>query len=87
MGLLIKQVLQGPDFEVMVDGSPKPAGGDVIISIDGEKVISTSQIQDLVFNHNPNDRIVVEVIRSGESLKVPVVLEVVPLKRESDEIN
>ena len=82
-----KAGLQGPDFDVMVDGSPVPAGGDVIVSIDDEKVTSTSQIQDLIFNHNPNDRIIVEVIRSGESVKVPVVLEVVPLKSKSDEIN
>ncbi len=79
-----KAGLKGPSFEVMIDGSPVPAGGDVIVAIDGEKVTSTSQVQDLVFSHEPNDRIVVEVIRDGESVEVPVVLEVVPLKRNEE---
>ncbi len=82
-----KAGLQGPDFEVMVDGSPTPAGGDVIVAIDGEKVTSATQIQDLVFSHKPNERIVVEVMRDGESVKVPVTLEIVPLKRQVSEVN
>ena len=80
-----KAGIQGPDFEVMVDGSPAPAGGDVIVAIDGEEVTSASQIQEIVFNHDPNDKVIVEVVRDGETVKVPVVLEVVPLNREVEE--
>ncbi len=80
-----KAGIQGPDFEVMVDGSPAPAGGDVIVAIDGEEITSASQIQDIVFNHEPNDKVIVEVVRDGKTVKLPVVLEVVPLKKETEE--
>ena len=82
-----KAGLKGSQFEVIVNGSPAPAGGDVIVAIDDEKVTSATQVQDLVFNHKPNDRIVIEVMRDGESVKVPVVLEVVPLEHQAQTSN
>ena len=80
-----KAGLQGPEFEVMIDGSPAPAGGDVIVAIDGEEVTTASQIQEIVFNHEPNDKVVVEIVRDGENIKVPVVLEVVPLSSDEED--
>ncbi len=82
-----KAGIKGPDFEVMVDGNPAPAGGDVIVAIDGEEVTSASQIQSIVFNHEPNDKVIVEVIRDGKSVKVTVVLEVVPLSRDDEVVD
>lgn len=80
-----KAGLLSSKFDVMVNDSPVPAGGDVIISIDGEKITGASQIQDIVFSHQPNDEITLEVVRDGKKIKVPVVLEIVPISEEEEE--
>jgi len=70
--------LIGGTFEVMVNGQQVPAGGDVIVAIDGIDVFDTFQLQDLVFAHSPGDEVIVTVLRDGERVDATVKLEIVP---------
>ena len=70
--------LQGSSLEVMVDGQPVPAGGDVITAVDGTEVTSSSQLQTLIFSKGAGDTVQLTIFRGGEEQTVPVTLAVVP---------
>ena len=51
----------------IIDGIEFPSGGDVIVAIDGETITQMADlIAYLVSNTQPGDKVVMEVIRSGE---------------------
>ncbi len=77
-GPAAKAGLVGGTFDVMINGQQVPAGGDVIVAIDGIDVFDTFQLQDLVFAHDPGDEVIVTVLREGERVDVTVQLEIVP---------
>ena len=70
--------LRGASFTVNVDDQELPAGGDVIIAVDGEPVQSASDLQEVVFSHEPGDTVTLAVVRDGEQIEIPVTLEIVP---------
>jgi S1-C subfamily serine protease len=70
--------LQGADFEVTVDGQTIPAGGDVIIAVNGQEISSANEIQDIVFGSQRGDILDVTVWRDGAEQTISVTLEVVP---------
>ncbi len=80
-GPAAKAGLIGSTFSVMVDGQEIPAGGDVIVAIDGIDIFDTFQLQDLVFAHSPGDEVVVTALRDGERVDFTVKLEIVPTDR------
>jgi S1-C subfamily serine protease len=47
---------------------------DVIISIDGESVKSTNELQEKVGKKSPGDKVMVGLIRKGNKLELPVTL-------------
>jgi S1-C subfamily serine protease len=57
---------------ILADGDV--AGGDVILSVDGEAVRSMADIDDIVSRHRPGDGIPVELSRDGSRLTVQVQL-------------
>ena len=57
---------------ILADGNV--AGGDVILSVDGEAVRSMADIDDIVSRHRPGDGIPVELSRDGSRLTVQVQL-------------
>ena len=77
-GPAAKAGLIGSNFGVMVNGREVPAGGDVIVAIDGIDIFDTFQLQDLVFAHQPGDEVIVTVLRDGERVDATVKLEIVP---------
>lgn len=70
--------LQGANFEVTVGGQTIPAGGDVIVAVNGQDITNASEIQDIVFGSQRGDTLDVTVWRDGEEQTIPVTLEVVP---------
>ena len=52
--------------EVSADGAAADAGleeGDVIIAIDGQKIEKMSQLQEMMVNHNPGDKVSITYLR------------------------
>ena len=62
---------------VIEGGSASEAGirkGDIITAIDGQKLVSGSNIQELIAKHRPNDKITLSVKRNGEVKQIDCVL-------------
>ena len=55
-------------------GNGSVAGGDVIVSVDGQAVRSMSDVDEVVSRHRPGDGIPVELSRDGSRLTVQVQL-------------
>lgn len=59
------------------NSAAKEAGikeGDVIVEIDGKKVNTTSELQEVVASHRPGDKLEVKVNRKGKEVVSQVVL-------------
>lgn len=59
------------------DGAAREAGiteGDIIVSIDGTMVNTSSQLQEQIGKYNPGDKIKVGIIRKGDLKEINVVL-------------
>lgn len=81
--------------EVTESGSAKDAGirsGDIILSIEGVSINSTSELLELVGQHRPGDKIKVAVKRNNKDLDFSVTLrnrdgDTGPVKREEVDVN
>jgi S1-C subfamily serine protease len=68
-------VLQGGTESVVVEGTPQPTGGDVIVALDGTPVATTGQLGTyLALETSPGDTVSVTVIRDGEEQTLDVTL-------------
>ncbi len=59
------------------DGAARNAGikeGDIIVSIDGSSVNTSSQLQEQIGKYNPGDKINVGVLKDGDKKEISVVL-------------
>lgn len=70
--------LRGPQFEINFQGSPIPAGGDVITAVDGEPVTTAGELQTAVLGREAGDTVTLTIIRDGQEQEVEVELAVVP---------
>ena len=77
-----KAGLQGASFTVNAGGQDLPAGGDVILEFNGEKIESGNQLQQLVFAQQPGDTVKLTIWRNGEQQTVNVTLDIVPLQSD-----
>ena len=67
--------LRGGTGERDFQGYPDfPVGGDVIVSVDGEKLSRTEDLADVIAHKNEGDEVELEVIRDGDRRKVEVTL-------------
>jgi S1-C subfamily serine protease len=81
-GVLVATVRPGTDAaqaglkaatdEVTVQGESWPAGGDVIVKVDGEPIDTVERLIDVIASKQPGDKISVEVVRgaSHETLSI-----------------
>jgi S1-C subfamily serine protease len=67
--------LEGGDDKIRFQGQPITVGGDVILSLDGERIVQESDLPQLIAQHRPGDEVTLEVIRDGEREEVEVELE------------
>jgi S1-C subfamily serine protease len=66
--------LQAATNEVTVEGESWPAGGDVIVKVDGEPVPTVERLVDLIASKQPGDKIDVEVVRGSSHHTLTVKL-------------
>lgn len=67
--------IKGGNERITFQGSPIQTGGDVIVSVDGKKVVSESDLSRLIGLHKPGETITLEIIRDGERREVDVELD------------
>ena len=66
--------LKAGDQQIHFQGQQVDAGGDVIIAIDGEKVVEETDLPQLIASHDPGDTVKLEIIRDGKTETVDVKL-------------
>jgi len=64
----------GPAARAGILGDGNVAGGDVIVSVDGDPVSSMADVDDIVSRHRPGDGVPIELERDGSRLTVQVQL-------------
>lgn len=70
--------LRASDQSATVDGERILVGGDVIVRLDGETVVSMSELQGLISDHRPGDDIALTIVRDGEQAEVETTLATRP---------
>ncbi len=58
-----------------------PAGGDVILAIQGKEISSFQELATEIDRHKPGDRVTVTVLRGNRKIDLPVVLQEAPRQR------
>jgi S1-C subfamily serine protease len=69
-----KAGLKPATSQVTVEGESWPAGGDVIVKLDGGSVPSIERLVDLIASRKPGDRIDLEVVRGTSRIHLNVKL-------------
>jgi S1-C subfamily serine protease len=69
-----KAGLKSATSQVTVEGESWPAGGDVIVKLDGVTVPSIERLVDLIASKKPGDKIDVEVVRGNSRIHLNVKL-------------
>ena len=59
---------------VRFQGAPYPAGGDVIVAVDGQEITGNADLPVIVSRLDPGDEVALEVIRDGEREQVELTL-------------
>jgi S1-C subfamily serine protease len=70
-GEAVHQKRLGPIVLVMPDRSK----ADLIVAVDGKKLVDRRDLQAIIDSKQPGEKIVVSIIREGQKLDVPLVLE------------
>jgi S1-C subfamily serine protease len=66
--------LKGSDRTVQFQGSPVKAGGDVILAVNGKKVVGPSDLSNFISQYRPGDKVTLQVLRDGERQEIEVTL-------------
>jgi S1-C subfamily serine protease len=66
--------LRGSDQKIRFQGQQIDAGGDLIVAIDGDKIVSENDLPELIARFHPGDTVTVQIIRDGQTQNVDVKL-------------
>ncbi len=77
--------LRGAQFDVNFQGTPIPAGGDVVTAVNGEPVATTGELQSAVLSQSEGDAVTLTIVRDGQEQDVEVELAVVPQNAQGTE--
>jgi S1-C subfamily serine protease len=69
-----KAGLRGATHEVTVEGESWPAGGDLIVQADGQRVPTIERLIDVVAAKQPGDELQLRIVRGSEQLNITVKL-------------
>jgi S1-C subfamily serine protease len=69
-----KAGLRGGDHEIRFQAGTYSTGGDVILSIEGHRVIGPDDLARLISIHRPGEKVKLEILRDGEHKQVEVTL-------------
>ncbi|MFQ6136865.1 MAG: trypsin-like peptidase domain-containing protein [Candidatus Hydrothermarchaeales archaeon] len=67
--------LRGSDYEVTIAGMKYPAGGDIIIEVDGNKIKTMENLIEYLSRKDVGDEIQIRFVRDSEENVVKVILE------------
>jgi S1-C subfamily serine protease len=70
--------LRGSDGHLRFQATPVDTGGDVVLAVDGKKVISPSDLSNLILQHKPGEKVDLEILRDGKHQTVSVTLATRP---------
>ncbi len=74
--------LIGSSFEATIDGVAFPAGGDVILSANGNDIHEISDLHSVLAGAAEGDQLELEVWRGGQIRDVTITLRVVPIPQQ-----
>jgi len=66
--------IEGATGERTFQGSPVATGGDLIVAVDGKKIIAESDLAEVISRQRPGSTVTLEIIRDGERREVSVEL-------------
>jgi S1-C subfamily serine protease len=66
--------IEGATGERTFQGSPVATGGDLIVAVDGKKIIAESDLAEVISRQQPGSTVTLEIIRDGERREVSVEL-------------
>ena len=69
-----KAGLEGGERQVVVAGETYVLGGDIIVSLDGERIASLDQLRDAIAGHKPGDKVTLVIYRNANKTSVTVTL-------------
>jgi S1-C subfamily serine protease len=69
-----KAGLRGSDGRVTFQAQPFQTGGDVILSVDGQRIISPNDLARVISFHKPGETVSVEILRDNKRERVEVTL-------------
>ncbi len=69
-----KAGLRGATHEVTVEGESWPAGGDLIVQADGQRVPTIERLIDVVAAKQPGDELQLRIVRGSEQMNITVKL-------------
>ena len=72
-------ILKGDDGEraIYPDSAAEIAGlkeGDIVLEFDGKKITASNSLADIILNYNPEDNLILKVLRDEVEMTIPVVL-------------
>lgn len=73
-----KMGLQGSTQNAEVDGRLLRIGGDVVQKIDGKPVADVADLQRVIAQHKPGDKVVLQLLRDGKQQTVQLTLAPLP---------
>ena len=65
---------EGSDSSIEFQGRKVATGGDVIVAVDGQKLVAENDLSRLIALKSPGDKVTLEIIRDGETMDVDVTL-------------
>ena len=66
--------LQGGTDQVLLAGESYQLGGDLIVTVNGQNVVSTDRLREIVSEHQPGDTLTIEYFRDAERRSTDVKL-------------
>jgi putative serine protease PepD len=69
-----KAGLESGETQVVVAGETYTVGGDIIVAVEGKKILSIDQLRDAIAAHKPGEKIKVEIYRGAKKTSVSVTL-------------
>ncbi len=69
-----KAGLEGGDERITFQAQPYRTGGDVILAVEGHRIVAIDDLAHFISTYQPGDRVTVEVLHDGERKQVEVTL-------------
>jgi S1-C subfamily serine protease len=69
-----KAGLRGGDGRIDFQAQPYRTGGDVILSVEGHKIVSPNDLARAISTHQPGDTVPLDILRDGKREQVEVTL-------------